>query len=261
MNKYLSYTLRIGKESSFFILHTAKLFWFMVRVIAASLRGPFYKDQLLKQLYEMGFRAIPLVSLTAIFTGMVLAYQSYTSFSRFSAEIVLPEIVALSLIRELGPVLSALMMAGRWGASIAAELATMRVTDQLDALTSLSIHPLRYLVTPRWITALIALPLLTFLSDIIGMIGGYLVGVYHCHIHGPTYLAKTWEAVTFHDFFSGFVKAFFFGAIIALVGAYEGYHATQGAQGVGKATTQGVVRSCVLILFANYFLTAFLFSR
>jgi phospholipid/cholesterol/gamma-HCH transport system permease protein len=241
--------------------NTAQAFWFLVCTLAVSFRGPFYVKQFSHQLTFMGFFSLPLIGLTALFTGMVLAFQSYTSFERFSADSALPEIVALSLTRELGPVLGGLMMAGRWGASIAAELATMRVTDQIDALVTLSTHPLRYLVVPRLLAGVIAMPFLTLVADIIGIVGGYIVGVYHFHIHGPAYLMKTLEILKVSDVTSGLIKSCIFGFIITFIGSYEGYYASGGAQGVGKATTKGVVRSCMLILITNYFVTAFLFSR
>ena len=237
-----------------------KLFWFLVCTLAAGVRGPFYAKQFSHHLMFMAFFSLPLIGLTALFTGMVLAFQSYTAFERFSADSALPEIVALSLTRELGPVLGGLMMAGRWGASIAAELATMRVTDQLDALVTLSTHPLRYLVVPRILAGIIALPFLTLIADIVGILGGYMVGVYHFHIHGPAYLVKTLEILRLSDVTSGLIKACIFGFIITFIGSYEGYYASGGAQGVGKATTKGVVRSCMFILLLNYILTAFLFS-
>lgn len=238
-----------------------RLFWFLISTIANGLRGPFYVKQIISQLSYMLYFSIPLVGMTALFTGMVLALQSYTSFSRFAAESALPEVVALSMTRELAPVLTALMMAGRWGASMAAELATMRVTDQLDALISLSTHPQRYLVIPRLLGATIALPCLTFLADIIGIVGGYIVGVYRCHLHGPQYIAKTFDVLLMTDVTSGLFKATCFGFIIGLVGCYQGYYASRGAEGVGIATTQGVVRASVMVLVANYVLTSVFIAK
>lgn len=243
------------------IKELGKMFWFFITTLANGLRGPFYIKQFGSQLVAMGYFAIPLITLTALFTGMVLALQTYTSFSRFGADTALPEVVALSITRELGPVLSALMMAGRWGASIAAELATMRVTDQLDALVSLSTHPQRYLVVPRILAAVLCLPFLCLIADVIGILGGYGVGVHYCHIHGPQYISKTLEVLLLSDVTSGLIKASCFGFIISFMGCYEGYHASRGAEGVGVSTTRGVVRSSILILLANYALTALFFSR
>lgn len=241
-------------------MQLGQMFWFFACTVAAGLRGPFYAKQFWMRLLDMAYFSLPLMGMTAFCTGMVLAFQSYSSFSRFSADSMLPEIVALSLTRELGPVLGGLMMAGRWGASIAAELATMRVTDQMDALVTLSTHPLRYLVFPTFLAAVIALPFLTMIADVIGILGGYIVGVYRFHMHGPDYLAKTLQVLTCYDVMSGLIKAAFFGFIIAFIGCYEGYYGAKGAKGVGLATTKGVVRSCIVILLINYFLTAFFFE-
>jgi phospholipid/cholesterol/gamma-HCH transport system permease protein len=239
-----------------------RMIWFLFSILMRGIQGPFYAKQVLKQWMFMGFFSIPLVALTALFTGMVLALQSYTTFTRFSTEsMALPEVVALSMIRELGPVLSALMMAGRWGASIAAELATMRVSNQLDALLTLSTHPLRYLVIPRLLVAIVALPFLTLIADVIGILGGYSVALTTCHAHGPQYIGRTLEILLFGDVLLGLTKAACFGFIIAFMGCYEGFYAERGAEGVGIATTRGVVRSCIAILLSNYLLTYLFFGR
>lgn len=251
----------IGRSAISITSDVAKMFWFLICTLANGLRGPFYGKQVKHQIWVMSFYSIPLIAMTAIFTGMVLALQSYTGFSRLFSESVLPEVVALSITRELGPVLSGLMMAGRWGAAISAELGSMRVTDQLDALVTLSTNPLRYLVVPRILAAVIALPFLTLIADVIGILGGYLIGVYHCHLHGPQYIARTIDVLLFTDVTSGLIKGCCFGFVIAFLGCYEGYYASGGAAGVGAATTRGVVRSCVAILLLNYILTAVLFSR
>lgn len=242
------------------VKNSGKILWFFIRILALGCSGPFYKKQAWSHLFTMGYLSVPLVTLTALFTGMVLAFQSYSAFSRFSTEGALPEIIALSLTRELGPVLTGLMMAGRWGASIAAELATMRVTDQLDALETLSTNPIRYLVVPKILAAIISMPILALMADAIGIAGGYIVSVYHYHLYDHLYIAKTLSILSFNDVYSGLVKSCFFGFIIAFIGCYEGYYATGGAAGVGISTTRSVVRSCMLILLVNYLLTALLFS-
>lgn len=234
--------------------------WFLLMILYQGVCFPWYGKQLSRQLVFMGFYSLPLTGLTALFSGMVLALQSYTAFGRFQAEQALPEVVVLSLTRELGPVLTGLMMAGRLGASIASEIASMQVTEQIDALVTLSTNPIRYLVFPRIIAAVLALPFLTLAADIIGVFGGYLVGVYHCHFSPHQYLHKTLEILLWSDVSSGLIKAAAFGFIVGFIGCYQGYHSAKGAVGVGRATTNGVVVSCIGILAANYVLTALLFS-
>ena len=197
---------------------------------------------------DIGYFSLPVVGLTAIFTGMVLALQSYTGFARFSAESAVATVVVLSVTRELGPVIAGLMVAGRVGAAMAAEIGTMRVTDQIDALTTLSTDPLRYLVLPRLLAGLITLPLLVLVADIIGVFGGYLVGVYKFGFNPEAYLARTEQYLETSDVVSGLVKAAVFGFIVALMGCYHGYHSRGGAQGVGQATTYAVVSASILIL-------------
>ena len=188
---------------------------------------------------EIGFYSLPVVALTALFTGMVLALQSYTGFSRFGAESAIASVVVLSVTRELGPVLAGLMVAGRAGAAMAAELGTMRVTDQIDALTTLSTEPMKYLVAPRLLAGIIALPLLVVVADILGVFGGFLVATQKLGFTPDTYLISTFTNLRSDDVVSGLIKAAVFGFIIALMGCYHGYRSKGGAQGVGAATTGG----------------------
>ena len=229
--------------------------------IMGGLRGPVYPRQLLRQMLEIGYYSLPVVGLTAIFTGMVLALQSYTGFSRFEASSAIPTIVVLSMTRELGPVLAGLMVAGRVGAAMAAELGTMRVTEQIDALTTLSTDPLRYLVFPRLLAGLLMLPFLVLVADIIGVLGGYLVSVYKLGFGPIEYINRTIQYLETQDVMSGLVKAAVFGFIVALMGCYQGYRSRGGAQGVGAATTMAVVSASILILTANYAVTELFFSR
>jgi len=222
---------------------------------------PFYGRQFLKQLIDIGYNSLPVVGLTALFTGMVLALQSYTGFSRFSAEGAVATVVVLSITRELAPVLAGLMVAGRVGASMAAEIGTMRVTEQIDALTTLSTNPLKYLVAPRLIAGLIMLPALVFVADIIGIFGGYIVSIYKLGFNPGNYLHQTVKYLEVRDIVLGLVKAGAFGFIIALMGCYHGYTSKGGAQGVGLATTRAVVSASVLILITNYFLTVLFFDK
>ena len=234
---------------------------FALRAIGRGVRPPYYPRAFAHQLIEIGYYSLPVVGLTAIFTGMVLALQSYTGFSRFSAESAIATVVAVSITRELGPVLAGLMVAGRIGAAMAAELGTMRVTEQIDALGTLSTSPMRYLVAPRLLAGVIALPFLVLIADIIGIFGGYIVAVYKLGFNPHVYLQSTWDALQREDVVSGLIKAAVFGFIVTLMGCYHGYHSKGGAQGVGSATTNAVVSASILILCFDYILTELFFSR
>jgi phospholipid/cholesterol/gamma-HCH transport system permease protein len=234
---------------------------FTLRAVLMAVQPPYYPRLILKQMIEIGYYSLPVVGMTAIFTGMVLALQTYTGFSRFNAETAIPNVVVISITRELGPVLAGLMVAGRIGAAMAAELGTMRVTEQIDALTTLSTNPFKYLIAPRLIAGLTMLPVLVAVADAIGIFGGYLVSVYKLGFNPGTYLTNTVEFVEFLDIFSGLVKAGVFGFIISLMGCYHGFSSRGGAQGVGKATTNAVVTASILILISNYIVTELFFSR
>jgi phospholipid/cholesterol/gamma-HCH transport system permease protein len=226
-----------------------------------AIRPPFYLRLIGRQMIDVGYYSLPVVGMTAIFTGMVLVLQSYTGFTRFNAESAIPDIVVISLTRELGPVLAGLMVAGRIGAAMAAEIGTMRVTEQIDALSTLSTNPLKYLVVPRLIAGLISLPLLVIVADVIGVFGGYVIAVYKLDFNSTAYIRNTVNFLTTLDVVSGLVKAAAFGFIIALMGCYHGYHSRGGAQGVGAATTNAVVSASIMILVLNYFITEAFFSR
>jgi len=215
----------------------------------------------LRQMVEIGYFSLPVVGLTALFAGMVLALQSYTGFARFSAEGAIANVVVLSITRELGPVLAGLMVAGRIGAAMAAEIGTMRVTEQVDALTTLSTNPMKYLVAPRLIAGLTMLPFLVLVADVIGVFGGYLVAIYKLGFNPSNYLQRTWDFLEAQDVISGLVKASVFGFIITLMGCYHGYHSRGGAQGVGAATTNAVVSASILILCFDYILTEIFFAK
>jgi phospholipid/cholesterol/gamma-HCH transport system permease protein len=233
---------------------------FTGRAVAAGLTPPYYPRMFVRQMIDIGYYSLPVVGLTAIFTGAVLALQSYTGFQRFQAESALATIVVLSMTRELGPVLAGLMVAGRVGAAIAAELGTMRVTEQIDALTTLSTDPFKYLVAPRLFAGLLMLPLLVLVADVIGVLGGYLISVYNLGFNPHGYIDQTWRYLEPIDVVSGLVKAGVFGFIVALMGCYHGYGSKGGAQGVGTATTKAVVSASILILVSNYFVTQVFFS-
>ncbi len=250
----------IGRMFLSFLEATGRLTLFTLVSLSHCVRPPFYPRLIGRQMLEIGYFSLPVVGLTAIFTGMVLALQSHTGFSRFSAEGAVATVVVLSITRELGPVLAGLMVAGRIGAAMAAEIGTMRVTEQIDALTTLSTNPYKYLVAPRLIAGVTMLPLLVLVADSIGVFGGYLIGVYRLDFNPASYLTRTWEYLEIMDVVSGVVKAAVYGFIIALMGCYHGYHSTGGAQGVGGATTNAVVSASILILTFNYVITALFFS-
>jgi phospholipid/cholesterol/gamma-HCH transport system permease protein len=229
--------------------------------ISQIVRPPFYARMFLRSFIDIGFFSLPVVALTAIFTGMVLALQASTGLSRFSAQSAIASLVVLSVTRELGPVLAGLMVSGRVGAAMAAEIGTMRVTDQIDALTTLSTNPMKYLVAPRLLAGVIALPLLVLVADILGVLGGFIIGTLKLGFNAGTYLANTVQFMDTQDVVSGLVKAAVFGVLIVLMGCYHGYRSRGGAQGVGAATTSAVVSASVLILAFDYVLTELFFTR
>lgn len=257
----LSLIQALGRTFLNFLGATGRIALFTAVSLSHCVRPPFYFRLIGRQMVEIGYYSLPVVGLTAIFTGMVLALQSYTGFARFSAESAIPNVVVVSITRELGPVLGGLMVAGRIGAAMAAEIGTMRVTEQIDALTTLATNPYKYLIAPRLIAGLTMLPLLTLVAISIGVFGGYLVSIYKLGFNPTTYIVNTIDFLQFQDILSGLVKAAVFGFIITLMGCYHGYHSRGGAQGVGAATTNAVVSASILILCSNYFITEIFFSR
>jgi phospholipid/cholesterol/gamma-HCH transport system permease protein len=251
----------IGRATLSFLAETGRIGLFARDAIVQGLTPRFYGRQLFEQLVRIGYTSLPVVALTAFFTGGALALQIYLGSSRFNAESLVASIVALGIVRELGPVLAGLMVSGRVGASIAAELGTMRVTEQIDALTTLSTNPMKYLVAPRLFAAVLTLPLLVGIADIIGIMGGYVVGTRTLDFSAVAYLRNTADFLRVGDIVSGLIKAAVFGFIIALMGCYHGFHSKGGAEGVGRATTNAVVSSAILILAANFLLTSLLFRQ
>lgn len=231
----------------------------LYNVLKGIVKPPFEIKHTIKQMLEIGVNSLPVVLITAVFTGMVLALQSYTGFKRFGAEGLVGSVVALSMTRELGPVLTALIVTGRAGASMAAELGTMRVTEQIDALETLATNPVKYLIVPRFISGTIMLPALVAITDIVGILGGYLVTVVMLNVSSRTYMKASWDFLEAGDIYSGLIKAAFFGASFTLISCYKGFYAKGGAEGVGRATTGAVVYSSMAILISDYFLSAFLF--
>jgi phospholipid/cholesterol/gamma-HCH transport system permease protein len=233
---------------------------FAVGGAAAALSPPWFFRQLGRQMIAIGYLSLPVVGLTAVFTGAALALNIYTGGGRFNAEQIMPQIVALGITRELGPVLAALMLAGRVSAAIAAELGAMRATEQIDAMRTLSTDPVRYLVGPRLLAGVLCLPLLTAVADTIGVAGGWLVATRTLDFNPSLYLRNTAEFISSWDIESGLIKAAVFGFIVTLMGCWHGYNASGGARGVGRATTLAVVSAAILIFMSDYLLTTW-FSR
>jgi phospholipid/cholesterol/gamma-HCH transport system permease protein len=233
---------------------------FAAQILSHIVRPPFYPREFGHALMQIGWFSLPVVGLTAMFTGGALALQIYSGGARFNAESVVPSIVAIGMVRELGPVLGGLMVAARVASSIAAEIGTMKVTEQIDALVTLSTHPLKYLAVPRVLAATLAVPVLVAVGDAIGIAGGWLVGVNRLGFNSATYLKNTVDFLEGWDIGSGLVKGAAFGFIVALMGCYHGMNSGRGAQGVGRATKSAVVAASVMILAANYVLTEVFFT-
>jgi phospholipid/cholesterol/gamma-HCH transport system permease protein len=258
MTEFLS---TIGRPLLGLFSITGRLALFAAAALSHCVRPPFYFRNILQQFYTIGYNSLPVVGLTAVFTGAVLALQSYTGFSRFAAGSAIPAVVVVSLTRELGPVLASVMVAGRVGAAIAAELGTMRVTEQIDALDTLATDPMKYLVAPRMLAGMLMMPILVLIADIIGIMGGFVVSATILDFNAAAYLINTFNALKTIDVVSGLVKAAVFGFIITLLGCFNGYRSRGGAQGVGIATTSAVVYACVLIFFSDYFMTQLFLTR
>jgi len=250
----------VGQRTINFARNIGAFSLFTISIVTNSFKRPIYYKLILKQLLFIGFYSLPVVAMTTFFSGAVLALQSYTSFSRFSAENSIATVVILAITRELGPVLAGLMVAGRVGSSIAAEIATMRVTAQIDALYTLSTDPIKYLVLPRVIASIITLPCLVLIGDVLGVMGGYLVSVYKLDFNSSNYILNSFKYLEPIDVISGLVKATVFGGIISVISCYSGYCSDKGARGVGDATISAVVNSSVLILISNYLITELFFK-
>ena len=259
MNALVDFLRRVGRYNMAFFEQTGELLAFTGLSLSHCVRGPFYGKLIFRQMVEIGFYSLGVIGMTTLFAGMVLTLQSYSGMSSNLAESTIPQLVVLAITRELAPVLTGLMVAGRIGASMAAELGTMRVTEQIDALETLSTNPFKYLIVPRLIAGVTMLPLLVLIGDAIGILGGYVVGVYKLGFNPYAYIQSSWQALEFIGVLSGVTKAAAFGFIITLMGCYYGYHSRGGAQGVGAATTNAVVASSILILIANYIITEFFF--
>jgi phospholipid/cholesterol/gamma-HCH transport system permease protein len=242
-----------------FFLEIGRFFQILGRTFAWTPRPPYDLRELLRQMVRIGVDSLPVVLLTALFTGMVMALQTFSTLKRFNAEGFVGSLVALSMVRELAPVISSLLIAGRCGSAMGAELGTMRVTEQIDALEVLATDPVHYLVVPRVWATVITLPLLIVVADAIGIVGGYLISVVYFGANPVTYVENTFRYMDLDDLISGLVKAAVFGLIIAVVGCQKGYFTRGGAEGVGRATTRAVVLASIAILITDFFLTKLLF--
>ncbi len=232
---------------------------FFVQSVYLSLRRPFKMNYIFKQMEFIGVNSLLVVVITGIFTGMVLALQSSYGFRKFGAEGMVGAIVALSMTRELGPVLTSLMVTGRAGSAMTAELGTMRVTEQIDAITVMALNPIKYLVSPRVIASFLMLPVLTAISNFVGIIGGYLVGVKLLGINEGAFVNKIEKILGLEDIYNGLIKAAVFGVIMSVICCYKGFNTKGGAEGVGRATTEAVVASSLTILVSDYILTSLMF--
>jgi phospholipid/cholesterol/gamma-HCH transport system permease protein len=236
-----------------------RFFTMLGRVLLWAPRPPYDLPEWIRQMVRVGVDSVPVVFLTTLFTGMVLALQTYNGFARFNAQNFVGSVVALSLMRELSPVLAALMVTGRVGSSMAAEIGTMRVTEQIDALKALATEPVQYLIVPRVIASILMLPLLVVLGDVVGMYGGYLVAVQLLGANPVSYYQSSFERLDMIDFTSGLIKAAAFGLIFSVVACVRGYYTRGGAEGVGRSTTQAVVAASLSILLTDFFLTRLLY--
>ena len=250
----------LGRSTLALLAAIGRVAIYFAEAVSHILRPPWYPRELAVQIVQIGWLSLPVVGLTALFTGGALALQIHAGGSRFNAETVVPSIVAIGIARELGPVLGGLMVAGRVAAAIAAEIGTMKVTEQIDALVTLSTNPLKYLTVPRLLAATLTLPVLVAVGDSIGIFGGYLVGTSRLGFNPANYLQNTADFLELWDVLSGLIKGAVFGFIVALMGCYHGMNSGRGARGVGKATTNAVVSASIMILAANYLLTELFFT-
>ena len=261
MEMALDLVAGVGRATLSLLRATGAITLFALSGLSHIVRPPFYGRVFWGSFLETGFFSLPVVALTALFSGGVIALQSYTGFAQYHAQSAIAGIVVLAVTRELGPVLAGLMVAGRVGAAMAAQIGTMRVTDQIDALDTLSTNPMKYLVAPRLLAGLVALPLLVLIADVLGVAGGFLVAVVKLDFSATAYITATLNALKAEDVTVGLVKAALFGFLITLMGCYHGYNSKGGAEGVGSATTSAVVAASILLLAFDYLITDLFFSH
>lgn len=246
----------VGRISIGLLAEIGAMSVFALRGAFAWVSGPFYTREFLNAAIRIGFNSLPVVGLTAIFTGAALALNIYDGSARFNAESFLPQILSVSIVRELGPGFAALMVAGRSSSGMAAELGAMRVSDQIDAMSTLAVDPFKYLISPRILATTLMLPFIVLVADAIGILGGWFVAVFALNFEGATYIRNIDQFLTLDDVTSGLIKAGVFGFFISVMGCYYGYKSRGGAQGVGNATRSAVVASAVAILASNYVMTS-----
>jgi phospholipid/cholesterol/gamma-HCH transport system permease protein len=260
MNALLAFPIAVGKFVIAGLRATGRLTVFAGQALWRTLLPPYYPARLFEQMLLIGWFSLPVVGLTALFTGSALAQQIYIGGSRFNAASTVPAVTVIGIVRELGPVLGGLMVAGRVSSAMAAELGTMRVTEQIDALATLRTDPFRYLIVPRVLAAVIVMPLLVLVSNALGVMGGWLIATQRLGFNSANYLTTTAKYLETDDVVSSMVKAAVFGFIIALMGCYHGFHSSGGAAGVGRATTNAVVSAFILILLSNLIITVIVFG-
>lgn len=243
-----------------FVYGVGNTLFFLKEVLGCIVRGRIRFKDVLKQIYEQGVQSLIIIALTSFASGAVLALQGYVMLNRFGAKEYVAQLVALSLVRELSPVFSSFIFSGKAGARMAAELGTMNVNDQMVATRTMGIDPIEFLIVPRMLACFLVLPILIVVSELVGIFGGYCVGVWDAGIPHATYLNQTLKCINFVDFFSGFIKTLFFGLIIGWICCYQGYVTKGGSLGVGKFTTKAVAYSYIIIVLANAVLTKFILT-
>jgi phospholipid/cholesterol/gamma-HCH transport system permease protein len=249
----------VGEAVARSLKEMGNIFLLFLDTLRWGINPPFRLDLLFQQMERIGVKSVLVVVLTGTFTGMVLALQTFYATKKFGAETMVGVTVALSMTRELGPVLTSIMVTGRAGSAMAAEIGTMRVTEQIDALFAMAVNPIKHLIVPRVLASILVVPILTIIANFVGIMGGYFVGVIILRINAGVYVANMEKYVAMDDIYNGLIKAAVFGLILSLFGCYKGFTTTGGAEGVGKATTKSVVMSAVTILMADYILTAVMF--
>jgi phospholipid/cholesterol/gamma-HCH transport system permease protein len=248
---------KLGRRALNLVQETGSMMLFLLEGLGLAFVPPFRPRRLLQEIYQIGVKSTLIVMLTGAFTGMVMALQGYYTLKQYGSEGALGSAVALSLIREMGPVLTGIMVSARAGSAVTAEIGIMRITEQLDALDTMAVNPIQYVVMPKLLAGVISVPLLTAIFDVVGILGGYLVGVVLLGVSSGSYFSSMAQSVVPLDVNGGIVKSLVFGLTIILVACYKGYHTGPGAEGVSRATNQTVVLSAVLVLAWDYVLTSF----
>ena len=251
----------LGRYSLATVQEVGRISIFAAKGFRSCFTPPFYYKEIWRHMVVIGFYSLPIVALTAIFAGMIIALQTYVGFTRFNAEGAVATVVVICITRELGPVFAGLMVTGRVSSAMAAEIGSMKVTDQIDALTTLGVDPFKFLVAPRMIAGIVMVPFLVLIADIIGVMGGFLVSTTVLDFSVGSYITQTVQNLEAIDIISGLVKAAFFGFCLSTFGCYHGFYSDVGARGVGNATTSAVVASCIGVLALDYLLTALFFGK